>query len=491
MASPKSDNHQKTNNGDAPKFPTITRAELAGNYFNKHVAFVIKTTSGQEIKRRYTDFEWLRGLLRTLYPGAFIPPIPPKLPVAMWPQGYLLMRKRELQQFLQRLEVIPYLKRDEITVFFLSKHHSSFDKVRKQWEKDHPKPSDKWLHENLVKTFPKIHETETPSDMNKRCSESTQLIESSVRQLETMVKSCESFIERSNECCSVLTEFRNAFDDLVRTEYAGAAEVVPGRYFGGEKRVDISPHIEQWRTYKSEELSQVKLYYLPALHRALNDLRVIREILHQRDQIQSEYNAAKQAAEVWNDPHQLKQVRSSDLARKHREIQKEEDLRRLKAFVEKLVLGQLNVVFCANQRRWKKSCHLFAEKHVASLEKAIGSWKALTNKILHSQGNTEAMHKAVTVESIAIDEEKEEKNANANVDVNDVDVEEEVDVKLKKSQLQDVNIEQIVNVDDVDVVAEDEIERKERDAASKAKMNEMFKDEDETENAPNEFPWDE
>eukprot|EP01083_Nonionella_stella_P225268 801059_1 len=167
---------------DNPKYPTITRAELAGGYFNKHVAFVIKTPSGSEIKRRYTDFEWLRHLLCMLYPGAFIPPIPPKLPVAMWPQGYLLMRKRELQQFLQRLEVIPYLKKEEVTLFFLTNHGTdSFDKSRKKWEKQHPKPSYKQLFDKLILTFPKIHETKTPDDMDKRCKQSTELILESIK----------------------------------------------------------------------------------------------------------------------------------------------------------------------------------------------------------------------------------------------------------------------------------------------------------------------
>merc|ERR1712176_1646159 len=96
-----------------------------------------------------------------------------------------------------------------------------------------------------------------------------------------------------------------------------------------------------------------------------------------------------------------KQVRSSDLARKHREVQKEEDLRDLRIFVEKLVLGQLNVVFCANTRRWKKSCNLFASKHLAALEKVLGSWKGLSNKILKENGNMEALHKAMIVETLS------------------------------------------------------------------------------------------
>merc|ERR1712048_501758 len=49
------------------------------------------------------------------------------------------------------------------------------------------------------------------------------------------------------------------------------------------------------------------------------------------------------------------------------------------------VLGQLNVIFAANSRRWKKSCDIFAEQHIKSLEKMCESWKDLEYAILLSK----------------------------------------------------------------------------------------------------------
>merc|ERR1719362_1904368 len=189
-----------------------------------------------------------------------------------------------------------------------------------------------------------------------------------------------------------MTEFRNSFEDLIRIEYGN-------QKYCQSKRIDIAPHIEQWKTYKMDEINNMNIYYVPTLNRALNDLKVIKEILTSRDKIQSDYRDAKKRADVWSQ-NDGKTVRSSDLAKKHREIQREQDLRNLKDFVEKLVLGQLNVVFCANTRRWKKSCNLFASKHLVALEKVLGSWKNLANKILKGKGDTDAITKAVIVETI-------------------------------------------------------------------------------------------
>merc|ERR1712083_449041 len=149
-------------------------------------------------------------------------------------------------------------------------------------------------------------------------------------------------------------------------------------------------------------INNMNVYYVPTLNRALNDMKVIKEILTSRDKIQSDYKDAKKRADVWSQ-NENKIVRSSDLAKKHREIQREQDLKNLKIFVEKLVLGQLNVVFCANTRRWKKSCNLFASKHLVALEKVLGSWKGLSNKILkqNGDGNMDALHKAMIVETLS------------------------------------------------------------------------------------------
>ena len=196
------------------------------------------------------------------------------------------MRKRELQQFLQRLEVIPYLKKEEVTNFFLTNHGGAFDKARKKWEKGHPKPSDKALFDKLVETFPSIHETKTPEDMDKRCQQSTELIEESLKQLKVMVKSGVDFIAWNNECCDAIGQLRNGFEDLLRIESDGVGDEKP--YFR-EQRVDVSPRLEQWKAYKMEEINHMNTYYLPTLYRAFNDLTVIKEILESRDRIQAEH----------------------------------------------------------------------------------------------------------------------------------------------------------------------------------------------------------
>ena len=70
------------------------------------------------------------------------------------------MRKRELQQFLHRCEIVPYLQNDETVKYFLQyqKNSDDFDKARKDWDKSHKRPSHRATYDKLVETFPEINE---------------------------------------------------------------------------------------------------------------------------------------------------------------------------------------------------------------------------------------------------------------------------------------------------------------------------------------------
>lgn len=188
--------------------------------------------------------------------------------------------------------------------------------------------------------------------------------------------------------------------------------------------------------------------------------------------------------------------------------------------MEKLVLGQLNVVFCANTRRWKKSCNLFASKHLLALEKVLGSWKSLANKILKTKGDTDAMSKAVVVETIhsptdtttttdSRDDEKAEElvvetigNAPDEVDPPSYEKAEELEQerkeqeekerKAKEEEAERLRIEKeeeerkAKEAEEARIRKEKQEELKKEQAANKAKMDKMFGDGDKPDS---EFPW--
>ena len=96
----------------------------AGKIFSKsYMNFIISTSPlNFNVKRRYSDFEWLRQILLHLYSSNVIPPIPKKNKMGggRFDELFLLKRKRNLEKFLNCLLDDPYIKYSQILYDFLS-----------------------------------------------------------------------------------------------------------------------------------------------------------------------------------------------------------------------------------------------------------------------------------------------------------------------------------------------------------------------------------
>lgn len=80
---------------------------------------VVSVEKGFSVRRRYSDFEYLRQVLLSRYStGIFIPPLPEKK-ILNKSDDFLRLRMRGLNFFIERLLKNPYLKNDVTTQAFL------------------------------------------------------------------------------------------------------------------------------------------------------------------------------------------------------------------------------------------------------------------------------------------------------------------------------------------------------------------------------------
>lgn len=58
---------------------TVSEPEQTGSYMSKHITYLIRTEPYTYlVRRRYTDFVWLREVLQKRYIGMLLPSLPPK-----------------------------------------------------------------------------------------------------------------------------------------------------------------------------------------------------------------------------------------------------------------------------------------------------------------------------------------------------------------------------------------------------------------------------
>jgi hypothetical protein len=83
--------------------PELKSSTFAQSYYAYKV--IIKCSPDlnvDSVERRYSEFIWLHDWLVKLFPGIFIPPIPPKKVLGNKEAGFVAERREDLQRFLQR-----------------------------------------------------------------------------------------------------------------------------------------------------------------------------------------------------------------------------------------------------------------------------------------------------------------------------------------------------------------------------------------------------
>jgi len=340
-------------------FPTVVKAELAGNFFTKHVSFVIALKDGNKIKRRYSDFLWLRDWLKKTYYGAFIPPLPERLVVAKWPRGYLQTRMRELQVFLKRCSSTPFIAADGTWMVWLKT--GSFDKVKKKWDKDHrTSTTTRETCELLATTFPRIMEWPL-NDLEENARESRfqemkEFVDDSLDNLQNILDSTKRFIEtfklcRTDSDIAMRDEFME-YETLTYTRFKFETTDTQERLkkMLNKTPAAISKGFVMWAEVLYGEPTELE-YWMNSMKLNVMDFNVMKKCISERIKVVKQLHAARIKAAKWK---KLEELRSKDLAQKHADEMRQDDLELLSETLYKLMTKQFIYV-------WRDSQHRFSE----------------------------------------------------------------------------------------------------------------------------------
>ena len=87
-----------------------------------------------DVRRRYSDFEWLYNVLCARYKCLVVPSIPPKGGITGGGEAFIKNRIQGFERFLERLSLSPYLKGDSAVKHFLDAGYEGkkWDALKKQ-----------------------------------------------------------------------------------------------------------------------------------------------------------------------------------------------------------------------------------------------------------------------------------------------------------------------------------------------------------------------
>jgi hypothetical protein len=98
---------------------TIPECVIEGGFASKYICYRIQTAPlGLSVRRKFSDFEWLRALLKKRYVGMFIAPMPPKL-ISPPTSSVAAYRRKIFSCFLRFIGTHDILRFDAAVLAFL------------------------------------------------------------------------------------------------------------------------------------------------------------------------------------------------------------------------------------------------------------------------------------------------------------------------------------------------------------------------------------
>lgn len=342
------------------EFPTILTVELSGNWMTKHVLFVISLPSGGLIRRRYNDFIWLRDYLTRIYIGAFIPPLPERLSVALWPDGYLETRKFWLQLFVKRGAITGFISNDEVWQMFFHKSGVAFEKARKRWDKEHVPLSIRQTCARLQNTFPSIINEPLPEinecDLERQFQSVKHFVQETYKILQKINSSCEAMVTScvvKIDAMMAMRENLAKYECMISTPFEGESRERKNRLRNVLQKTPgvVSRGWGSWCRVLQASPSMHDVYLARIIKRNLMDFEALLDCIHTRVKVVKDLLATRNRALRWKNV----EIRSKDLSQKHADELRLEELELFSRILYKLITKQFDYVWKATQHRFSAS----------------------------------------------------------------------------------------------------------------------------------------
>ena len=214
--------------------------ETTSTMFSSYVTYLCTTEPlGYFVRRRYSDFEWLRNLLQERYVGMLIPSMPDKSTSMMSgnKHHFIKVRMRSLGIFLVRLMRIPYLRSDQTVLKFLSLNNDSEWKSYKasckpEEEKDAGEGYERWIKA--------INRYEMPKNAERLVNDVMRQLDSHERVQSALIKSSQRLMEKATAYAEEMKIFTQNYRSVAKTE----------NDTGGKGKSNVeNPHLEQLNKY--------------------------------------------------------------------------------------------------------------------------------------------------------------------------------------------------------------------------------------------------
>ncbi|ETO18934.1 hypothetical protein RFI_18309, partial [Reticulomyxa filosa] len=263
----------------------IVGAEERKSALGKHTVYVIECEPRLpviNVPRRYNDFKWLRKNLCTLFPGVWMPPLPPAQVLGRFEDQFVLERRDGLERFLNKIQEMTLISEHYVFQVFLSRPQETWGEAIKDIEDKFA--TQNWTeHKQLISHLhsfnPCLRDLDLPACVHKQDIPSLrQFLLAMENELKAILQLADKASHHLADMCISMKDWQKSLENLTSRENEYSFRP------NNMTRVNLQPQMLQWCKFLHDQNQGYELF-VRQLKYEMYDISAFLELFDQRDHI--------------------------------------------------------------------------------------------------------------------------------------------------------------------------------------------------------------
>lgn len=279
----------------------ITDHRTEGTRFKSWVTYnVVSPLSTAGVRRRYSDFEWLRELLKLRFHGMAIPMLPEKKLIGNQGPEFIEERKRGLISFMNVLTDNPYLRHDHTVRSFLTVAESGageWDQAKRaadSGEGAHPS-----VNMGLNRWFGVLRNYPIPTDADDACATFLLHCNEMEKTARTLLASLNKYFECAVKLSAALNDVHTAMEGFETTAMMGTSSLPSsladaGEFVGAAASMTnkVGTALGSLKDLSGFAPSEIQVFLVDAIEKEISRVTSVKQLIAMREDALKQYQSA-------------------------------------------------------------------------------------------------------------------------------------------------------------------------------------------------------
>lgn len=271
---------------------------VAGTFTSYTTYLVVSTLCAEGVRRRYSDFEWVRDVLVARYHGTAVPLMPEKRMVGNQGKVFIEERMAGLENFMLLVLSNPYLRNDAtLRMFLTQKGTAEFEQAKKAASQGIG--ADPATNTGLGRWFGVLRHLSLPADADAACRELAAYSAETELKLVNCLAAVTRYYDAAKAVSEALRAVRESFGDFHVSATAAVGMLSDTLKPVRDMTTDLAERVKRTsdvfaNAYDLSVFSpnEIQIFLLDGLVSEVHRVRGLKTLLEVRDAAQKDYSAA-------------------------------------------------------------------------------------------------------------------------------------------------------------------------------------------------------